>query len=536
MGQNASSPPPSQISEQELLALFLQTCLSSFSAIEKHLIQSSLGSLLETTEAAEIAKLFSIPPETPAARLWPRFIHTLGRFPVLGPVTESPFLPTTDVVRAAAILTNRRTRVLGPHYSLPGLVLVALAAAGGLLKTERQTPPGRPSLTSRSYDEKTGEVTTLYPLEGNVVVWSSMPVVLRFCDVEADKVMSSDLLNLLALLLFGGNESRFNDYKKVSFDMIRSLRPSDPAALLLEKDAVFDAQEVARLFRMVPRIFDGFNKLFDTFLGVHRERLLEESKLMTLPILTELETFCPFSLGNCRNLYTGLKHGFSIKLLEYRVLNWRAPTILLVQGTIGGTGMKFNKFERKIPKTGTPLNDKIIEGSKVLFGVAINAPWRKSAKTLFGDDQTCIFQIKPYLNVFPAKKMGIANCYLNNSGVGFGSDIPNGEKLTPGNVSLIIDGNLEFAVFRHLLKKGGLFHHGKAFEEPPLFETLFSVKEIEVWGVGSDEVFKEQEESWAWEEKEAERRNRVNLKSLGEERAFLEMAGLVGQGGLGGSV
>lgn len=62
------------------------------------------------------------------------------------------------------------------------------------------------------------------------------------------------------------------------------------------------------------------------------------------------------------------------------------------------------------------------------------------------------------------------------------------------------------------------------------------ITDIEVWGVGSNKELDEQRKQWEWEEKQAKARQSVNLRNTGEERAFLEMAGLVGNHGSGGSI
>ena len=55
-------------------------------------------------------------------------------------------------------------------------------------------------------------------------------------------------------------------------------------------------------------------------------------------------------------------------------------------------------------------------------------------------------------------------------------------------------------------------------------------------GCGGEKELEEQVKLWQWEEMEAKRRQHINLQSMGEDRALLEMAGLVGQHQSGGSV
>jgi predicted mannosyl-3-phosphoglycerate phosphatase (HAD superfamily) len=61
---------------------------------------------------------------------------------------------------------------------------------------------------------------------------------------------------------------------------------------------------------------------------------------------------------------------------------------------------------------------------------------------------------------------------------------------------------------------------------------------LEVWGCGGDDEAKAQAARWAWEEREAEARRKVNLGTgdIEADRALLEMAGLVGANRSGGSM
>jgi hypothetical protein len=61
---------------------------------------------------------------------------------------------------------------------------------------------------------------------------------------------------------------------------------------------------------------------------------------------------------------------------------------------------------------------------------------------------------------------------------------------------------------------------------------------LEVWGCGGDEEAREQRDRWAWEEREAEARRKINLGTgdIEADRALLEMAGLIGGNRSGGSM
>lgn len=137
--------------------------------------------------------------------------------------------------------------------------------------------------------------------------------------------------------------------------------------------------------------------------------------------------------------------------------------------------------------------------------------------------------------------------YFNNlgMGLGFGNSQPlnknNVKKYLPGDVSLTIEANLEFAVFRHLVgQRSNSATYFRSSNQEQIksqdFEDRFMITDVEVWGVGSTVELEEQRKQWEWEEKQAQARQGVNLKNLGEERAFLEMVGLVGNNSSGGSV
>ena len=132
-------------------------------------------------------------------------------------------------------------------------------------------------------------------------------------------------------------------------------------------------------------------------------------------------------------------------------------------------------------------------------------------------------------------------------GLGFGNLQPlnkNGhQKYYPGDVSLTIEANLEFAIFRHLAQltqsnTTNFFHPSSVVGQlgnGGNFEDRFTITDLEVWGIGSMKELDEQRKQWEWEEKQANARQSVNVRSMGEERAFLEMAGLVGNHGSYGS-
>lgn len=143
-----------------------------------------------------------------------------------------------------------------------------------------------------------------------------------------------------------------------------------------------------------------------------------------------------------------------------------------------------------------------------------------------------------------------------HTGLGFGSPLPSNSTSTAsghmirrgsgisnllplGPISLHIDDALEFATFTHDSQGGGSFlpsqlpiRRGKDWQD------RFSIEALEVWGCGGTEEAEEQRKAWAWEEREAESRRRINLGTgdIEADRELLKMAGLIGAGQSGGSM
>ncbi|KAK6202423.1 restriction of telomere capping protein 5 [Scheffersomyces amazonensis] len=292
-----------------------------------------------------------------------------------------------------------------------------------------------------------------------------------------------------------------------------------------------------------------------------------ESRLVNLPsisligtILTNQGSNINISNKNLVKLYAGSESGFSIRSLESKIFKWQAPTLFIVSGkrlrnkTLT-SNMRYQSFKTEYPQffrsSENSLREWQSDHDKITYCVLVHQPWRNSNKRNFGDEESLIFSISPRVDVYKSTHNPILkgeSIYFNNLGLGlgFGNDQPvnkNGvKKYLPGEVSLTIEANLEFAVFRHVSTSSAQsinFFHKSNQESIQLtdFEDRFMITDLEVWGVGSTKELEEQRKQWEWEEKQAEARQSVNLRSLGEERAFLEMVGLVGNhNSTGGSV
>lgn len=289
-------------------------------------------------------------------------------------------------------------------------------------------------------------------------------------------------------------------------------------------------------------------------------RLMHGATISVLTVfLRALHANVDVSLHNLVPLYNGSQSGFSVRSLELKIFKWQAPTIFLVSGkrlrskTIA-TNKRYQQFDAEYPRffrsTEDPNRKWQLDHDRITIAVFVNQPWRNSNKKNFGDDKTAIMVLLPRCDIYRTRADAVLQgqlIYFNNlgMGLGFGNDQPvnknNVRKYLPGSISLTIEANLEFGVFRHIASAGAnMVQHFTRSEQDGVcnddYEDRFMITDLEVWGVGSTKELEEQRKQWEWEEKQAQARQSVNIRSLGEDRAFLEMAGLVGNHAGGGSM
>ncbi|KAL5630965.1 hypothetical protein BROUX41_000837 [Berkeleyomyces rouxiae] len=281
--------------------------------------------------------------------------------------------------------------------------------------------------------------------------------------------------------------------------------------------------------------------------------LAADGEIMTSSIVSQLSFFLPGTslFRRLRPLYAGSNDGFSMGSFQSKVFNWRAPTILLVRGTrLADTAQSVQEasFAASISSRRFRPGSR---GDRLTFGVYVGTPWRHTHKDCFGESDTVLFQLEPVHDVFPASKVNadyvtFTKAPGTSQALAFGSPHPkpsqsnqwrSGQLNPLGAVSLRLDASLEFGVFHHdYTGKGGAFQNSvtRRFD----FQDRFEVESLEVWGCGGDDEAKTQAERWAWEEREAEARRRINLGTgdIEADRALLEMAGLVGANRSGGSM
>jgi hypothetical protein len=285
--------------------------------------------------------------------------------------------------------------------------------------------------------------------------------------------------------------------------------------------------------------------------------LREPGEILNLTILSQLSFFIDGNhlFRRLRPLYRGNQHGFSMGSFEKQVFNWRAPTILLVKGRLlpaKPSSTRERALEDMLPPKRLPNSvSNTASNQTLVYGSFIPQQWKNTGKTCFGDAATKLFQLSPTHDVFTASQFSHDYVYFNKNaspaGLGLGTPIPTTsaahshaqQTFRPGPVSLHLDDALEFGIFTHLSEGGGSFHPSKLpCRKGKDWQDRFEIEEIEVWGCGGDEVAEAQRKEWAWQEREAEARRRINLGTGDAEldRELLKMAGIISGDRSGGSM
>lgn len=335
----------------------------------------------------------------------------------------------------------------------------------------------------------------------------------------------------------------------------------------------------------LPYLFNGFSPLFSRFLfsknldfNKHRSDAAISDAAVTrdsaassplppplLPspgsildsvVLAQLSfSFPPANLFHrLLPLYSGSTHGFSLRSFETKVFNWRAPSLILVSGTLlpaSPSSTTETTFSDLLPPKRFPTSTSSSTSTRFIFGAYVSQPWRLTHKDCFGDADTKLFQLAPTHEIFSASHTNreyvtftsTSSNTSQHAGIALGCPPPKpitaglSPHLVLGSVSLYLDASFEFGVFTHHHSAGGgAFHESKTRRRN--WQDRFEIEDVEVWGLGGEEEAKKQREAWKWEEREAEARRRVNLGSGDRDmdRALLEMAGVIGGGRSGGSM
>lgn len=291
--------------------------------------------------------------------------------------------------------------------------------------------------------------------------------------------------------------------------------------------------------------------------------LLSEGEILDINMVTQLSFLIKGNnlFRRLRPLYSGGEHGFSMGSFEKSVFNWRAPSILLVSGSLLSdtpSNPSERAFTDSLPPKRLPnsldLPSSNTTNETLTFGAYISVPWKSTPKTCFGDASTKLFQLSPTHDLFEASSISNDYVYFDKpphqpSGIGLGSSVPQADTsrahntrahvtIPLGAVSLHLDSALEFGIFTHLAEGGGSFHPSEnPHRRGRSWQDRFAIEAIEVWGCGGDEEAEAQRKAWAWEEREAEARRRINLGTgdIEADKELLRVAGIL-QERSGGSV
>lgn len=511
----------------------------------------------------------------------------LGDYPFVNPNPEITTL-ATDALLCCIVLFTKPAALVDINYTKMCFMLLA----------ERKD--GKTDADKTLLDEKTFNEYATFPVQihGDIDIndpelvarnidWRKSPNDANF-DTSTHRLCAASLLQVITLFLILNHldldvlteVGRWEMYEHMAFNLMKNLNVN------LKRKSVdryyFTYEEYEEFTRYLPSFGENFKMLFARFGGMRlvkgtknddnstdeivcanptpsvkrtQKTQFVPSKLVDGPSISMMSLMLEglnrpsVSTSRLIKLYSGLESGFLLRSLELKIFKWNAPTVFVVSGkrlkrrTVD-TNKRYELFEALYPRffKNYILRDWQGESDTVTYMVYVNVPWRVSNKTNFGDSSTLIMAMEPRVDYFLGTKGELV--YFNNvgMGLGFGNDQPivknTLKKLLPGNVSLTVESNLEFCVFRQVTSAGSgsvlsMFSPSRSLHED--YEDRFMITDLEVWGVGSDEELQEQLKEWAWEQKQAEARRTVNLKNMGEERAFLEMVGLVGNHG-GGSM
>jgi hypothetical protein len=410
-------------------------------------------------------------------------------------------------------------------------------------------------------------------------------------DVHHSIIPTDNLLKLVELLLLiapiDAQQSLSTYVGQLSDKRVEDLRQT--ASTILSSFGVENSPGVTyRTFDAVvssclPFLFDGLNPLFEHFLFAkdfdlskrkpdgekvsaethpvvpppkpvtNPEPILQETgEILNLTVLSQLSFFIKGNnlFRRLRPLYSGNKHGFSMGAIEKQCFNWRAPTILLVSGRLLPS-MPSNARERafadSLPAKRHPSSVPENSNATITFGAYIPTQWKLTHKGCFGDSSSILFQLSPTHDLFSASSYSSDYVYFNRApthpaGLGFGTAVPHQSsahhtgsshaKLHLAPVSLHLDDALEYGVFTHLAEGGGSFHPSRLpCRKEKNWQDRFEIDCLEVWGCGGDEVAEAQRKEWAFQEREAEARRRINLGTGDQEadRELLKMAGIINE-------
>ncbi|KAF3762152.1 hypothetical protein M406DRAFT_45829 [Cryphonectria parasitica EP155] len=581
MGQTLSSSDDGKKWTHEelrraLAAKFLEKC---FTPIESYSLKDNFKSLADVQQNTlylsddVLARFLEIPDVLHVSPVLFQMMSSVGAFPCQ---RDAPvILGFEEVVIAVTLLTARWARVLSKGVSARKKLLFKSMAVYDRAHDAVEDAAGEDDRTRKEEDDNDHKTT-----EHDDLVLSALDALhvddafklgnketIHGALIPADNFRR--LITLLLLMAPVAPNERISRYP-VEIESLLSVADSTLASFVnVERAPGINFKAFSRVMDLLPRMLDPLNTLFEHFLfsrnldfTKHKNQndrpaeasseaeqpaaplLPQAGSILNHATLSQLSFFIDGStlFHRLRLLYSGDRDGFSMGSFESGVFNWRAPSILLVRGSRihSSPGDSSSRFPASLPPRRFPDEST---SDNVTFGLYVSQPWKESHKQCFGDTDTTLFQLEPIQDILAASSVN--RDYVSflrtgssgaNAGVGAGNPPPKASashRTTNtthlGSVSLLLDSSFEFGVFTHdLTMRGGAFQNSVLRKKD--FQTYFEIESLEVWGCGGDEEAKRQAAEWAFEEREAEARRRINLGTgdIEADRALLELAGLVG--------
>ncbi|KAG0041578.1 Restriction of telomere capping protein 5, partial [Linnemannia elongata] len=131
----------------------------------------------------------------------------------------------------------------------------------------------------------------------------------------------------------------------------------------------------------------------------------------------------------------------------------------------------------------TKVTPRKAQKERMILGAYVTETWKVS-KSGWGNDSFALFELSPCFEVFPAKKSP-------STGSSTAGALPTAPQ--------------DFAGGNVYMSAGGARQSG--------FEVDFEIVECEVWGLGGPEAKARQQKEWDFEQREANRRATVHLRS-----------------------
>lgn len=540
-------------SETELRLFFRNRTLKQFTTKEIILFRRRIPKDIKITSVIELESLktlFCLPNnDNLIIDIFLRFFQTLGSFPLINSgVGEITYL---GILQSCILMCKKRCIefVEIENYEYTKLLFISLSQ-----KTNEN------NIIDITYDNNDIDAKKIIQNFHNINIddiFVSGDVMLRFITFL---LILAKHCTMDKKWLYPNMYKHWTEYRHHAINILRSMDSSIITSYDLSKSMIRFEEFNDVIMTVSPNLLNSLDFLVEhlTIELDHKSQAPQNIPMTILSsdsLIAQLSTIIPDNLilAGLHKLYIARESGFSIRSFERNVAKWMAPSIMFISGIrisddyeYISKNPRYKRFFEEYPRFNNEAQQDeawYSKKCKLIFAVYVSESWKISNKTLFGDLNTQIIQLAPKQEIFKAHAYG--NIFLNTvgGGIGIGSSQPiiksNNKRYLPGNVSLNIDDTLEFATFRHV-GYGGLFSPGslllKKGKEKTLFEYRMIIQDLEVWGCGSEKEIKEQVYQWEWEEAEAKRRQNVNLQSIGEDRAILEMAGLIGQYQNGGSV